>query len=103
MAPPSGSWLTYQSQPKSAAPKAATNGATAARGGRPGRGRGGRKGGRPGRPKAKTADELDAEMADYFVPGTTNGATATDNAPATNGAAAPAANGEQDMGMDEIS
>ena len=92
-----------QSQPKSAAPKATTNGGTAARGSKAGRGRPARRGGRLNRPKPKTADELDAEMADYFDPNAVNGAATSENAPATNGAAAPAANGEQNMGMDEIS
>lgn len=77
-----------KSQPKSAAAVKATTNGTSARGGR-GRGRGGRK---AGRPKRKTADELDAEMVDYFD--TTNGDAAV------NGNAQAAAN---DDGMDEIS
>ena len=84
-----------KNQPKSAAPKPATSG-TATRGGRT-RGRG-RRGRNAGRPKAKTADELDAEMVDYFDANATNG---TAGAEATNGATAPAANG--DAGMEEIS
>ena len=90
-----------KSQPKSAAPKPATNG-TATRGGRVG-GRGARRGRNAGRPKAKTADELDAEMVDYFDANAANGTAATTDAAATmNGAAAPATNGEE-IGMDEIS
>ncbi|KAL9120263.1 MAG: hypothetical protein Q9187_003179, partial [Circinaria calcarea] len=60
-----------------------------------GRGRGAR---RAGRPKAKTAEELDAEMVDYFEPnsGAHDGAT-------TNGVAQPTINGGDDLGMDEIS
>ena len=66
--------------------------------GRPGRGRGGGRGGRRGRPKRKTADELDAEMVDYFdAPAPTNGVV---NDAATDGAAQPAATEEV---MDEIS
>lgn len=74
------------SKPKSAAkdaktaPKAkgaapATNGPAAAKGGK------GKKPARANRPKKKTADELDAEMQDYF---------GNESAP-TNGAAQPAA------------
>lgn len=77
------------SQPKTAVgkakPKVATTakpavGVKAARGGAAKRGG---RGGRNGRGKPKTADELDAEMTDYFVPKETvaNGAT-------TNGAVA---------------
>ena len=84
-----------KNQPKSAAPKPATNG-TATRGGRT-RGRG-RRGRNAGRPKAKTADELDAEMVDYFDANAANG---TAGAEAANGATAPATNG--DAGMEEIS
>ncbi|MCJ1456341.1 hypothetical protein MMC28_006702 [Mycoblastus sanguinarius] len=89
-------------QPKSAAAKPATNG-TATRGGRV-RGRGARRGRNAGRPKAKTADELDAEMMDYFDANATNGtAVTTDTGATTNGAAQPAVNGGEDLGMDEIS
>jgi len=84
-----------KNQPKSAAPKPATSG-TATRGGRT-RGRG-RRGRNAGRPKAKTADELDAEMVDYFD---ANAASGTAGTEATNGATAPATNG--DAGMEEIS
>ncbi|KAL3474107.1 hypothetical protein BJX99DRAFT_185095 [Aspergillus californicus] len=71
------------------------------------RGRGGRRARptrpRSNRPKAKTAEELDAEMVDYWnVPGD-NGAPADANAnAATNGAPQQAAAGE-DLGMAEIS
>ena len=85
-----------KNQPKSAAAKPSTNG-TASRGGRT-RGRG-RRGRNAGRPKAKTADELDAEMVDYFDVNAATGATGAETN--TNGAAAPVANG--DAGMDEIS
>ncbi|KAL9072892.1 MAG: hypothetical protein Q9161_003263 [Pseudevernia consocians] len=90
-----------KNQPKSVAAKSATNG-TATRGGRVG-GRGARRGRNAGRPKAKTADELDAEMVDYFDANAANGTAATTDAAATvNGSAAPATNGEE-TGMDEIS
>ena len=98
--------LTIRSKPKSAAkdrgqpktnaakkangPAPATNGAGQAKG----RGRGG-KSGRAGRPKKKTADELDAEMMDYFGPGET----------ATNGTAQPAAakaDGDAGMVVDDV-
>lgn len=86
-------------QPKSAAPKAAADEKKTTRGGKAGRGRPARKG-RAGRPKPKTADELDAEMADYFDPNAANGSNA-ENAPATNGA--QSATGGEEIGMDEIS
>ena len=81
-----------KAQPKQAAATKATDGAARGRGGRVKRGR------NAGRPKAKTADELDAEMTDYF--GATNGTDA--GAATTNGAAAAAAGGD-DLGMDEVS
>jgi len=75
-----------------------------ARGGR-GRGRGVRRGRNAGRPKAKTAEELDAEMVDYFDANAANGTTSgVDVGAVTNGAVQPAAtNGGEDLGMDEIS
>lgn len=73
----------------------------AARGGKAGRGRGGAAArGRGRRAKPKTADELDAEMADYFDPNAPAGTSNAENAPATNGTAAA---GADDTGMDEIS
>lgn len=88
-----------KSQPRLAtSTKPASNGVTA-RGGR-GRGRVGRRGRNAGRGKPKTADELDAEMVDYFDANGTNGATA-DGAANTNGAVG--ANATEDLGMDEIS
>ena len=72
---------------------AATRGSTRGRAGRAGRARG------TGRPSRKTAEELDAEMTDYFVGGT---GPANNGAGATNGAPAAAAGGD-DLGMDEIS
>jgi THO complex subunit 4 len=66
-----------QSQPKNAAkamPKAATAGKktdNAAAGKTAGR-----RGRNAGRPKRKTAEELDQDMADYFVAGTSNTDTA---------------------------
>lgn len=83
-----------KNQPRSAAAKPATErGASDGRA----RGRGARRGRNAGRPKAKTADELDTEMADYFekpAAGTADGTT--------NGAG-PTANGGDEINMDEIS
>jgi len=78
-------------------PATATKGGAAAKGAR-GRGRGGRGGkdGKTGRAKPKTAEELDQEMADYFVT-STNGTA--DAGIANGGAVQPAANG--DVGMDD--
>lgn len=64
------------------------------------RGRGGKRGRNAGRPKAKTADELDAEMTDYFGE-PVNGNTATNGAVA-NGTTAAATGGDE-LGMDDIS
>ena len=95
--------LTTCSQPKSAAKpksatdKAATNG-TVARGAGSTRGRGGRRGRNANRPKPKTADELDAEMVDYFDTNATNGAVGS-----ADGVAANPADGGDELGMGEIS
>lgn len=85
------------SQPKNAAkekkkeaPKAAANGAAPA--GKAGKKKA--KSGRAGRPKAKTAEELDAEMQDYFGSG--------EAAPADGTAAPAAATNGGDTGMDEV-
>lgn len=84
-----------KNQPKPAGGKPASNG-TAVRGGEKGRGRGARRGRNAGRPKAKTADELDVEMADYF---NANGQNATT---VVNDGTAPT-NGDDLGGMDDIS
>lgn len=83
--------------PKSAA--AAPKAASAAKDGASARGNGrGKRGGRAaGRPKAKTVEELDAEMSEYFVPNA-GGAEAAGSAPA-----APAATDGGDAAMvDEV-
>ncbi|KAI9832260.1 MAG: hypothetical protein M1819_004438 [Sarea resinae] len=89
------------SAPKSAAAaKPATTNNTATRGGRGARGRGRGRRGRDStaRAKPKTAEELDAEMADYFE----TGVTGAEGAPAaTNGAAQPAVTNGGDTGMDD--
>lgn len=101
--------LTYYRQPKgqpkpATTAKPATDG-TATRGVGRGRGRVGRRGRNAGRAKPKTAEELDAEMMDYFDASgaPVNGAATTDTAAITNGSAQPATNGGEDLGMDEIS
>lgn len=68
-----------------AAPKAkgaapATNGTTATKGAK------GKKAGRASRPKKKTADELDAEMQDYFGGHSAPANGTAQPAAATNGA-----------------
>ncbi|CZT51232.1 related to RNA annealing protein [Rhynchosporium secalis] len=83
-----------KSQPKSAA-TTKTAAAGAARGGKAARARGGR-GGRAARPAKKNAEELDAEMVDYWQ----TGASATDAGAAAD-AAQPATNGDATMD-DEI-
>jgi len=91
-----------KNQPKAAAAKPAANGA-GARGGKEGRGRV-RRGRNAGRPKAKSAEELDLEMVDYFDVNAQNATTAVnDGAAPTNGVAQPATNGEDLGGMDDIS
>ena len=92
-----------KNQPKLAVATKATPNGTTSRGGR-GRGRGVRRGRNAGRPKVKTAEELDAEMVDYFdATGANGGPAGTDAAATTNGAIQPITNGGDDLGMDEIS
>jgi THO complex subunit 4 len=74
-------------KPKSQA--ASTNGATGDKKAKK------EKSGRAGRPKAKTAEELDAEMQDYF--GSGEAATAP-----TNGAQPAASNGADTGMVDEV-
>jgi len=92
-------------KPKTAAQEktkgAAAKGAKGAANGAAGTAKAGankKKAGRAGKPKPKTAEELDAEMQDYFGSNETNG-----TAPAATAApqAAPATN--DDANMDEIS
>jgi len=66
---------------------------------RVGRGRGRGRARNTGRPKPKTADELDAEMADYWGPAGQSGADNAPSAIAINQSAIP--NGEGDVGMDD--
>lgn len=98
--------LTIRSQGKGPKPataaKPATNGAATRGAGRT-RGRGRARGRNAGRGKPKTADELDAEMVDYFDASATNGTVQGTDAAAANGATQPVANGADDLGMDEIS
>jgi THO complex subunit 4 len=85
-----------KAKPKSAATDKKTNKAAAPAAGKAaGRGRANRRGGNAGRPKAKTAEELDQEMADYFDGGNPNGETAVA------GGAVQAPSGEAAM-TDEI-
>ena len=95
------SLLNSYRQPKKAkeagAAKATTNGDSTRGSGRE-RGRAGR-GRNAGRRKPKTADELDAEMVDYFDPSAANG---TDGSTTANGGQ-PAVNGGGNLEMDEIS
>ncbi|KAL8752489.1 MAG: hypothetical protein Q9199_005702 [Rusavskia elegans] len=95
--------ITNNKGPKPAtAAKATANGA-GTRDTTRGRGRGGRRGRNAGRAKPKTADELDAEMTDYFDTNAANGTVQGNDGVATNGAVQPVANGADDLGMDEIS
>lgn len=86
---------TKEKTKPAAGAKAAANGTTngASKDGRAAK----KKSGRAGKPKAKTAEELDAEMQDYFGGGETNGAPA-------NGAAEPvvAADGGDTGMVDEV-
>ena len=91
-----------KARPKSAAvTKAGANGTKGAKvAGRVANPKGGRN---TNRPKAKTTEELDAEMTDYWGNNNhTGSAPGIESTGAVNGAAQPAANGE-DLGMDEIS
>ncbi|KAL4920586.1 hypothetical protein BDW62DRAFT_176813 [Aspergillus aurantiobrunneus] len=82
-----------KSQPKPATNAKTTN-ATRGRGRRP------RRGARAGRPKTKTAEELDAEMVDYFNTPNENGAPTDANAA---GAVPQQPASGEDLGMAEIS
>lgn len=90
-----------KAQPKSAT-ATTTNGVKSGRGRGQARTRGGR-GGRNGRGKPKTADELDAEMMDYFDASATGaaGGDSSNAAPAANESVAPAAANGGDTGMDD--
>ena len=88
-------------QPKPATVTKSSGNVDSARG-RTARGRVRGRGRNVGRPKPKTADELDAEMADYWGPAGQTGVAGTNATPAANGAAQPAAtNGSGDVGMDD--
>ncbi len=87
-----------RSQPKSSGDKMDIDGATNGRGRT--KGRGAKRGRNAGRPKAKTADELDAEMTDYFGEPVV-GASTTDGTATVNGAVPASTGGE--LGMDDIS
>jgi len=88
-------------QPKPATVTKSSGGVEGARG-RAARGRGRGRGRNAGRPKPKTADELDAEMADYWGPTGQPGVAGANTAANSNGAAQPAAtNGSGDVGMDD--
>jgi THO complex subunit 4 len=86
-----------KAQPKSATSTKATNEAS-----KKAANKAKKRGKNATRSKPKTAEELDADMTDYF---TSNGGTATmtDANGTTNGNAQPAAAGGEDLGMDEIS
>lgn len=98
--------LTKTSANPKAQPKSATNvkkvtakdGTTGRSAGKPGSKPAKRDGRRQNRPKAKTAEELDAEMTDYWG-GNNPSAVAAPIAAPSNGTAAPVA----DDKMDEIS
>jgi THO complex subunit 4 len=88
-----------KAQPKSATATKKVAGKDGAKG-RPAGKAGKPKRGRNSRPKAKTAEELDAEMTDYW--GGNNPSAVTTDAAATNGAAPAAAAAGEDA-MEEIS
>ncbi|EXJ94313.1 LOW QUALITY PROTEIN: hypothetical protein A1O1_02707 [Capronia coronata CBS 617.96] len=90
-----------KAQPKSATTDKRVTGKDGAKG-RPAGKAGKPKRGRNARAKPKTAEELDAEMTDYWANNNPSAAGASTEAPATNGTA-PAPNAGDDMGMDEIS
>lgn len=94
----------------SANPKAQPKSATAVKKGNAKDGAKGRAAGQTGKPKRgrnprskpKTAEELDAEMTDYWGGNNPAATSISTNAAPTNGTA-PAAPAVEDMGMDEIS
>ncbi|OCT45091.1 hypothetical protein CLCR_06423 [Cladophialophora carrionii] len=89
-----------KAQPKSATATKKVVGKDSAKG-RPAGKAGKPKRGRNSRPKAKTAEELDAEMTDYWGGNNPSAAGTNTDATATNGAAPAATTGED--AMEEIS
>jgi len=86
-----------QPKPVAGAPQNAAGAAKTAGQGRKGKGK------RSGKPKAKSAEELDAEMMDYFAPDAGNGTSGEANGGASVAAAQPvAAAGGEGMVEDEI-
>jgi len=95
--------LTQTSANPKAQPKSATAVKKDTKDGAKGRaGKPGRKRARTARPKAKTAEELDAEMTDYWGGNNPSAVGAPAEAVATNGTTAPAVTTGDDA-MDEIS
>lgn len=91
-----------KAQPKSATTVKKADAKDGAKGRAAGRNR--KRPARNPRPKAKTAEELDAEMTDYWGGNNPSAAAAPAEAASTNGTAPPAATAAaDDMGMDEIS
>lgn len=90
--------VALKQQPKPVAAASSATNSERGRGGQSGRGR--NRGRNGGRGKPKTAQELDAEMTDYFdaPAANTNGASTADANGTTQ--TAPATHG--DTGMDEI-
>jgi len=96
--------LTKTSANPKAQPKSATSTkATANSAGKKAANKAKKRGKNATRSKPKTAEELDAEMTDYFTNNNNGGTTMTDANGTTNGNAQPAATGGEDLGMDEIS
>ncbi|EXJ76792.1 uncharacterized protein A1O5_01300 [Cladophialophora psammophila CBS 110553] len=108
--PPKRSGKSEPLTKTSANPKAQPKSATATKKVTGKDGTKGRSAGKPGKPKRgrnprakpKTAEELDAEMTDYWGGNNPSAVGTTAEAAATNGIA-PAANTSDDMGMEEIS
>lgn len=92
--------LTHTSANPKAQPKSATKAKTTAKDAKGKKAEARTKKGKSNKAKPKTAEELDAEMTDYWG-NNTGVANNADGAAATNGAAPAAAT--EDLGMDEIS
>jgi THO complex subunit 4 len=95
--------LTQTSANPKAQPKSATSTKAASGASKKAANKAKKRGKNATRSKPKTAEELDAEMTDYFINNNGGTTTMTDANGATNGNAQSATTGGEDLGMDEIS
>jgi THO complex subunit 4 len=95
--------ITISANPKAQPKSAAATKATANGTGKKVANKARKRGKNAARTKPKTAEELDADMIDYYANDNGGVAAMTDANGAVNGNAQAAAAGGEDLGMDEIS